>query len=62
MKIVEIKAGITVMPDMFNNLTWFGKNTGFTNLKKILVFGGNEGQQRSYGQVAPWKEFGNSIE
>ncbi|MFA9391752.1 MAG: ATP-binding protein [Prolixibacteraceae bacterium] len=57
LQIVEMKAGITVMPEMFKGLKWFEENTGLSNLKKILVYGGNEAQQRSYGEVVPWNEF-----
>ena len=58
MKIVEMKASLTVMPYMFGGLNWFENTTGLTNLEKILVYGGNEGQLRSYGKVVPWREFG----
>ena len=56
-KIVEIKAGITILPNMFNGLNWFEENTGLTSLQKILVYGGNEGQKRSYGEIIPWIDF-----
>lgn len=61
LQIVEMKAGITVMPDMFNGLQWFEETTGLSNMKKLLVYGGNEGHQRSYGEVIPWKEFGQEL-
>jgi len=56
--IVEMKAGQTVMPDMFNGLTWWEHVSGKQNLSKILVYGGNERQTRNAGEVLPWKEFG----
>lgn len=58
MKIIEMKAGITIMPDMFNALSWFEEITKLQNLEKLLVYGGNQGQQRSYGKIVPWLEFG----
>lgn len=58
MKIIEMKAGITVMPDMFKALNWFEETTGLPNLEKLLVYGGNQSQQRSFGKVIPWLEFG----
>ena len=57
-KLTEIKAGMTVMPDMFDNLAWWEKISGEQNLLKKLVYGGIERQSRSAGEVVPWKEFG----
>jgi len=58
LKIVEIKAGQTIMSDMFNSLNWWENLSGLKNLTKTLVFGGNDRQTRSAGEVLPWKEFG----
>lgn len=58
LNIVEIKAGQTVMPDMFKGLTWWENVSGKQNLSKTLVYGGNERQTRNSGEVLPWKEFG----
>jgi hypothetical protein len=58
LNIVEMKAGQTVMPDMFNGLTWWEQVSGKQNLSKTLVYGGNEMQTRNAGEVLPWKEFG----
>jgi predicted AAA+ superfamily ATPase len=57
LNIVEFKAGQTIMSDMFKGLTWFEKLSQESNLKKTLVYGGNEKQERSLGTVMPWKEF-----
>lgn len=56
--IVEIKVGQTIMSDMFNGLNWWENLSGLKNLTKTLVYGGNESQTRSSGDVLPWKEFG----
>jgi uncharacterized protein len=54
LKIVEMKAGITIMPEMFKNLEWFETNTGLPNLSKVLMYGGNQSQSRNKGEVIPW--------
>lgn len=56
--LVEIKAGQTVMPEMFNTLAYWEKISKRKNLLKTLVYGGNEKQTRRAGEVLPWKEFG----
>jgi predicted AAA+ superfamily ATPase len=56
-QIIEFKASQTVMPDMFKGLTWFEGNSRIENLKKTLVYGGYQQQERSMGKVVPWKEF-----
>ncbi len=56
--LVKIKAGQTVMPEMFNTLAYWEKISERKNLLKTLVYGGNERQTRSAGEVLPWKEFG----
>jgi uncharacterized protein len=58
LNLVEIKAGQTVMPEMFNTLAYWEKISKRKNLLKTLVYGGNERQTRSAGEVLPWKEFG----
>lgn len=59
--IVEMKAGKTIMPDMFETLIWFEKLSRKNNLQKLLVYGGNENQKRSYGEVVSWLDFGKTI-
>ena len=58
LNIAEIKAGQTVFSDMFNGLIWWENLSGRKDLHKTLVYGGNEQQKRSLGEVIPWKEFG----
>lgn len=56
--LVEMKAGQTIMSDMFKGLSWWENLSGLKDLSKTLVYGGNERQTRSLGEVLPWKEFG----
>jgi predicted AAA+ superfamily ATPase len=58
LEIVEFKATETIMPDLFKGLTYFETITKKINLKKTLVYAGNELQQRSVAEVLPWKDFG----
>jgi hypothetical protein len=55
--IVEMKATTTIKSDMFKGLLHFEKISKFTNLKKQLVYGGNQSQKRSVAQVISWKDF-----
>lgn len=57
-EVVEIKATQTIMPDLFKGLNYFENLAEYDNLKKTLVYGGNEYQQRSAGSVVPWYDFG----
>ncbi|MBP1675811.1 MAG: family ATPase [Bacteroidetes bacterium] len=58
LEIVEFKATETIMPDLFKGLTYFETISKKINLKKMLVYAGNELQQRSVAEVLPWKDFG----
>jgi predicted AAA+ superfamily ATPase len=60
-KIIEMKAGLTVLPEMFKSLEWFETNTGLTNLGKYLVYGGNQAQSRNAGEVIPWNKINELI-
>lgn len=57
-QIVEFKASMTVLSDMFKGLDYFEELSGWDNLSKSLVYGGNEAQNRTKAKVIPWKEFG----
>jgi predicted AAA+ superfamily ATPase len=57
-RLAEMKAGLTVMPDMFETLAWWEKISEQQNLVKMLVYGGNENQSRSAGAVVSWRDFG----
>ncbi|NLU39971.1 MAG: ATP-binding protein [Bacteroidales bacterium] len=61
-KIVEMKAGITIMPEMFKTLEWFETNSALQNLDKTLVYGGNQAQNRTAGKVMPWNKIGELLE
>lgn len=56
-RIVEFKASMTVMPDMFKGMEKFQQLSGWKDLNKALVYGGNDRQNRTAGKVVPWKEF-----
>jgi hypothetical protein len=58
LSLVEMKAGQTIMSDMFNGINWLENLSGKKDLGKFLVYGGNEHQSRSLGEVIPWKDFG----
>jgi hypothetical protein len=58
LNLVEIKAGQTIMSEMFAGLTWWENLSGRKDLLKTLVYGGNENQKRSMGDVVSWREFG----
>jgi len=60
-KVVEIKAGLTIMPEMFKGLEWFEKASGLPNLDKYLVYGGNQAQSRGAGAVVPWDMIGELL-
>jgi hypothetical protein len=55
---VETKSGQTVAGDFFSNLEIFGRlfGTGRSGgrLRQVVVYGGNERQQRSNALVLPW--------
>ena len=55
---VETKSGQTVARDFFSNLETFGRRlcTGRSGgrLRQVVVYGGNEKQQRSNALVLPW--------
>lgn len=57
-QIVEFKASMTVLSDMFKGLDYFEKLSGWDNLSKSLVYAGNKAQNRTKAKVIPWKEFG----
>lgn len=60
-KAVEIKASLTIMPEMFKTLEWFENTSQLPNLSKYLVYGGNQAQSRSAGEVVPWNRIGELL-
>ena len=61
LKIAEIKAGLTIMPDMFKELEWFEIHSNLSGLSKHLVYGGQEAQNRKQGHVIPWNGIGDLL-
>jgi len=53
---VEIKAGATVADDFFKNLHYWQKLDPLNNRSCYLIYGGDQPQKRSIGQVLPWKQ------
>lgn len=58
---VEFKATQTIMPNLFKGFNFYEKISEKTNLKKYLVYGGNEYQERTVATVVPWKSFGKKL-
>lgn len=56
--VAEFKSSMTVMPHMFKPMQKFEEISGWENLKKNLVYTGEQSQKRSYGNVIPWNKFG----
>ena len=56
---VEIKSGATTTADFFKNLERFPdrlKDAGKKHrIRSHVVYGGDDSQQRSYGQVLSWR-------
>jgi predicted AAA+ superfamily ATPase len=57
-EIFEFKASKTIKTEMFDGLNKFEEISQIQNLKKYLVYGGNESQQRTAGRLLSWKDFG----
>jgi uncharacterized protein len=55
--IIEIKSGKTIKPDFFKNIEKFNL-LQVGPAKNWLVYGGDEAQFRSTGQVVPWSGLG----
>lgn len=51
---VEIKSGATVASDWFTNLDKWTELAGNTAALPMLVYGGEQTQERSKGVVLPW--------
>jgi uncharacterized protein len=56
LNLIEIKAGQTIMPDMFKAFDYFEKWIPNTIASKTLVYAGIQKQKRSAGNVLPWWE------
>ena len=55
---LEIKSGKTINRDFFKGLNYWCRLSGVVPSSAYLVYGGEETQQRSCGQVIPWHEAG----
>lgn len=53
---VEIKSGQTIVPDFFKGLRYFSRLNTEEPVKKCVVYGGDQSQNRSAGQVVPWNK------
>jgi len=53
---VEIKSGETIGSDFFSGLARFRSIPGLSGFRPALVYGGDEGEERSKGEVVPWRE------
>lgn len=60
--LVEFKATLTIMPDLFKGLNYFETMSGNKNINKSLVYTGAECQLRSTANVVPWFDFGKQVE
>jgi len=55
---IELKSGMTVIPDFFKGLTFWQKLTKYE--KSYLIYGGAEMQKRNNGiEVIPWNQLQN---
>jgi len=52
---IEIKSGKTIVNDYFKNLKYYNNLAGINPSSSYVIYGGNEKQARSYGNVAGWK-------
>jgi predicted AAA+ superfamily ATPase len=59
-KAVEFKATHTIMPNLFKGLNFYETISKKTSLRKYLVYGGDERQERTAATVLPWKSIGNT--
>ena len=50
---LEIKSSLSIKPEFFKTASWFTNKTTESR-KPIIVYGGNEKQEWSYGTVLPW--------
>lgn len=55
---VEIKSSQTIAPDFFKGLNYFEELHQEGEIKKALVYGGDQSQARSIGHVVAWKGLG----
>ena len=61
MEVIEVKATATVTSNLFKGLNYFSDVADIDNLKRTLVYGGAENQQREAGAVVSWRDVELSI-
>lgn len=54
---LEIKSSSTLGTSLFQGLSWLADTAEGTIHEKILVYGGDQVQQRSAGRAVPWNQF-----
>ncbi|MFH1198083.1 MAG: ATP-binding protein [bacterium] len=59
---IEIKAGGTISNTFFKGLDYFEKITAGSPLKKIIIYGGDQFQERKAGFVIPWNQLEKMFE
>lgn len=61
LNLIEFKATMTIIPDLFKGLNYFETISVNKNINKTLVYSGKEHQSRSTAKVVPWFDFGEKI-
>lgn len=56
LKAIEIKSTTTLNPELFKGLRWFSKQANLPPDDCVLVYGGEEAQDRAAGRVIPWRQ------
>ena len=56
LKAIEIKSTTTLNPELFKGLRWFSKQANLPPDDCVLVYGGEEAQDRTAGRVIPWRQ------
>lgn len=59
--LVEIKSGATIVNDYFKGLVYYKKISGNLVKRSVVVYGGNQNQQRKLGQVFSWKDLSSEL-
>ncbi len=59
---IEMKAGRTISKSYFKGLNFFSKIFDGGELKKYVIYGGDQIQERKEGTVLPWNEIGRIFE
>lgn len=55
LKAIEIKSGTTIRDNFFDNLRYFKKTAGPSQVSSCLIYGGNLNSRRNDGAVIGWK-------